>query len=118
METIHRLLADAAVVGTAVGLAWSAAVGVRGRAGGPAFEWFQAATVSVLAVTSASGLLLLALGSTPGDGLHFLYAAVAIALLPLARSFLGRSAARRTSALLAVAFAVLGAVLYRLFTTG
>ena len=37
----------------------------------------------------ASGLVLLAVGARPAEGLHLLYAIVAIALIPLARSFLG-----------------------------
>ncbi len=74
--------------------------------------------VSLVIVGAASGLLLLATGSRPADGLHLLYAFIAIALIPLARSFLGRTSGRRASGLLLVAFVVLGAVVYRLFTTG
>ena len=69
-------------------------------------------------VAAASGGLLLLSGAQPGDGLHFLYAVVALAVVPLARSFLGRTSPRSAAALLLVAFIVLGAVTYRLFTTG
>jgi len=79
---------------------------------------FQAAVVSLLVVAAASGLIILAGGARPADGLHLLYALVAIALVPLARSFLGRASSRRSNLLLLVALVVLGAVVYRLFATG
>ncbi len=118
MDGIHRLLGYAIVAVTAVGIGWSVLLVVAGRAGGPAFERFQAAVVSVLVVGAASGLVLLATGARPADGLHLLYTIVAIALIPLARSFLGRTNGRAAAALLLAAFVVLGGLLYRLLTTG
>ena len=76
------------------------------------------ASSSLLIVASASGLLLLLTGSRPSESLHLLYAGVAVAVIPLARSFLGRASRRRAGLLFLVAFVVLGAVVYRLFTTG
>ena len=118
MDGIHGLLAYAIVAVTVAGIGWSVLLVVAGRAGGPAFERFQAAVVSLLVVGAASGLVLLATGARPADGLHLLYAIVAIALIPLARSFLGRANGRAAAALLLAAFVVLGGVVYRLFTTG
>ena len=118
MDGIHRLLAFGIVAITVVGIGWSAILLVTRRAGGPAFERLQAAVVSVLVVSAASGLVLLATGARPADGLHLLYAIVAIALIPLARSFVGRASSRAAGALLLAAFIVLGGVVYRLFTTG
>ena len=118
MDGIHRLLAYGAVALTVAGIGWSLLLVFAGRAGGPAFERLQAAAVSVLVVAAASGLVLLAVGARPAEGLHLLYAIVAIALIPLARSFLGRANARAAGALLFAAFVVLGGVAYRLFTTG
>lgn len=118
MDLIHRLLAWTAVAGVVAGVGWSAALAISGRTGGPAFERFQAAVVSLLVIAAASGLGLLALGARPTEGLHLLYAAIAVGLIPLARSFLGRATGRRATGLLLIAFAVLGGVLFRLFTTG
>lgn len=118
MDGIHGLLAYGIVAVTVAGIGWSVGLVVIGRAGGPAFEGFQAAVVSMLIVGAASGLVLLATGARPADGLHLLYAIVAIALIPLARSFLGRASARATTGLLLAAFVVLGGLVYRLFTTG
>lgn len=118
MDTIHRLLAYAAVAGTAAGIGWSVFLVLGRNPGGPGFERFQAAVVSVLVVGAASGAILVASGARPADGLHLLYAVIAIGLVPLARSFLGRTNRRSAGALLLAAFVVLGAVLYRLFTTG
>lgn len=118
MNTVHLALAYAAVAGTAIAIGWSAILLVTRRTGGPAFERLQAAVVAALVVGAASGLVMLAVGSRPADGLHLLYAVVAIALIPLARSFLGQGSRRVLAAFLLVAFVVLGGVLYRLFTTG
>lgn len=118
MDAIHRLIAYAAVAGVVGGVGWSVALAISGRSGGAAFERFQAAVVSLVVVEAAGGLLLLAAGARPANGLHLLYAVIAIALIPLARSFLGRGSGRGATALVLVAFVVLGAVVYRLFTTG
>lgn len=118
MDAIHRLLAYAAVAGTAAGIGWSVFLVLGRNPGGPGFERFQAAVVSVLVVGAASGAILLASGARPAEGLHLLYAILAIGLIPLARSYLGRASGRGGSALLLAAFVVLGAVVYRLFTTG
>lgn len=118
MDTLHRLLADGAVIGAVIGIGWSVRLVITRRTGGPSFERLQAAIVAVLIVTAASGLVMLAMGDRPADGLHLLYAVIAIGIIPLARSFLGGSVGRRPAALLLVAFVVVGAVVYRLFTTG
>ena len=118
VDAIHRLLAYVAILFIAAGIGWSVLLAFAGRAGGAAFERFQAAVVSLLIVGGASGAILLATGARPADGLHLLYAAIALAVVPLARSFTGRLSGRGTAALLLAAFVVLGAVLYRLLTTG
>lgn len=118
MDTLHLLIAYAVVVGVVIGIGWSAFLLVTRRPETPAFERVQAAVVAALVVGAASGLVRLASGEGPADGLHLLYAAVAIALIPLARSFPGRTTGRGPTGLLLVAFVVLGAVLFRLFTTG
>ena len=118
MDAIHRLLAYGSVAAALVGIVWSLALLVAGRPGGPRFEQAQAAIVSVFVIAAASGGLLLLSGAQPGEGLHFLYAAVALAVIPLARSFVARTSDRWAAVLLLVAFVVLGAVTYRLFTTG
>ena len=118
MEAIHRLLAYGAVAGTVAAIRWSVVLVLGRRNGGREFERFQAAVVSLIIVGAASGLLLLISGARPAEGLHLLYAVIAIALIPLARSFLGRMIGRGASVLLLVAFVVLGAIVYRLFTTG
>ena len=118
MDGIHRLLAYTVVAITVAGIGWSVFLVIAGKAGGPVFDRFQAAVVSVLVVGAASGLALLAGGGRPAEGLHLVYAVVAIALIPLARSFLGRANGRAVAALLLAAFVVLSGVAYRLFTTG
>lgn len=118
METIHHVIAFGAVAIVAIGIGWSFVLAVTKRTAGSSFERFQAAVVSLLIVAAASGVLLLISGARPAEGLHLLYAAIAIAIIPLARSFFGRASAGRAAALMLVVFAVLGGVVYRLFTTG
>lgn len=117
MNALHILLAYAAVAGAAIGIGWSVILLVTRRAGGPAFERLQASVVAVFIVGAVSGLAMLAAGERPAAGQHLLYAVVAIALIPLARSFSGR-VGRGPAAFMLVAFVVLVGVLYRLFTTG
>ena len=118
MDAIHRALAFGAVAVAVIGVGWAAFIAARGREESRAFERFQAAVVSLLIVASASGALLLITGSKPSESLHFLYAAIALAAIPLARSFVGRAGLRRAGPPLLAAVVVLGAVIYRLFTTG
>lgn len=115
---MHRLIAYVAIPAVAAGIGWSVLLALAGRAGGAGFERFQAAVVSLLIVGGASGLILLATGARPADGLHLLYAGIAIVVVPLARSFIGRPGGRGATASMLAAFVALGAVLYRLLTTG
>jgi len=117
VEATHRLIAFLAVGATIVGIGWSLLLVATGRLAGPGSERFQAGVVSVFIVGAASGGLLLLAGDRPTEGLHLLYAVIALAVVPLARSFLGRATPRQAAVLLLVAFVVLGAVTYRLFTT-
>lgn len=118
MDAIHQLLAYASAAAAIAGLVWAGILVATGRAGDARFTQAQAAVVSVFLVTAVSGALLLLAGSRPADGLHLLYALVALAIIPLARSSLGRRHDRGAAVLLLVAFIVLGALTYRLFTTG
>lgn len=119
MDAIHRLLAYGSAAAALVGIVWSLILVVSGgRFGGPRFDYAQAAIVAVFVVAAASGGLLLLIGPAPRDGLHILYAGVSLAVIPLARSFLGRAGGRPAAVLMLAAFVVLGAVTWRLFTTG
>lgn len=118
MDAIHRALAYASLAATIFGVAWSLLQLARPKADAPDFARFEAAVVSVIIVGAASGVLMLLAGARPADGLHLLYAGVAVAIIPLARSFVGRTSSRGAAVLLFVVFVVLAAVTYRLFTTG
>ncbi len=117
MVVIHRLLAYLAVGGVAVGLSWAALTLARRGVAGLA-DSFQAAVVALLVVVAASGLVLVVAGGRPADGLHFLYAVIAIGIVPAARSFMGRTGGRTAAVAMLAAFLVLAVLVYRLFTTG
>jgi cation transport ATPase len=112
------VLAWAAAVCAIAGIGWAFVDVLRQRTGGPRFELFQAGVVAMLLVGAASGLIALSSGARPREGLHLLYAVIAVALVPLARSFLGQARGRGASMLMLTTFAVIGALVYRLITTG
>ena len=117
MDTIHALAADVVVVLVVVGTGWSLFDFVARRDSGPRFTAFAAAVVSATIVAAAAGGLLFLTGSRPADGLHFLYAALAVAVVPLARSYFA-GGGRRDRIVMLAAFGLLAALVYRLFTTG
>ena len=117
MEAIHRILGYIAVVVVAVGIAWSFVASRNPAWSGRRFERFQGLVVALFIVTAVVGLGLLITGGQPKEGLHLVYAAVAIGVIPLARSFVPSTDRRAGIAAVAV-FGVLGFVLYRLFATG
>ena len=107
---IHRLLAYLAVAGVAFGLGWSAFWLLR-RGHEPVADWIKAAVLGLLAFVGASGLVVIVEGGRPADGLHFLYAVIAIGIIPLARSFAGRASGRSGVILLLAMFVVLAGLL-------
>ena len=118
IDDLHLLLAFIAAGVVIGGVAWSAALAFTGRSGGAAYVSFQAAVVAILLVAAASGLVLLVIGHGPTEGLHFIYAAIAIAIIPLARSFFGGARERRQVSLLLLTFMILGVLVFRLFASG
>lgn len=101
----------------AVGIGWSLVATRNAALGGRAFVRFQVLVVALFVVASVLGMGVLISGGQPNEGLHLVYAAIAMAALPLARSFVPATDRRAGIAALA-AFVVLGFVLYRLFATG
>ncbi len=72
-----------------------------------------------VALTTVVGPALILSGEQPSDGLHFLYAAVALLALPVGRAVSGSmKTARRRGAAVVVAAVVLLGVLLRLYMTG
>ena len=116
MELVHRLLAEASVLAVGLGLAWSLAV-VAGRAARPSLDRYGLMVAAAFLVVAAAGLGSLSAGGHPGEELHYVYAGLAVVLVPLARTFAGGEA-RRDAWLNLGAWVVLAAVLYRLFATG
>jgi uncharacterized membrane protein len=117
VELAHRVIPYAAVAAVAVGVVWSLALAARPCSGSRLFDRYQVLVVGLFLVAGAVGALLLVTGARPADDLHLLYAAVAIGLIPLARSYVPEAGRRRTIVIL-IAFLALGGVLFRLFSTG
>ncbi len=117
MQAIHQIFAVAALIAVVIGVVWAAVLAITRRPGGRAFARAQAVLVGIVALAAIGGALVFLTGSRPADGLHLVYGAVAILVIPFARSFL-RAEARRDALVLFVAAVVLGGVIYRLFATG
>ena len=115
-QDVHWALAVAVgasgVIVAAVAIGWSR----FGRPGRLAVDRAILVAIAVAIVAIGSGLLLLAAGGRPADALHFVYAAAAIAALPIAR-FAGVFASRRGLAVV-VGAVVLVALVVRLSQTG
>jgi hypothetical protein len=96
----------------ALGRAW------RPRPPGRLAESLETVVLIALVIAGAGGLGLLVGGSTPAEPLHFVYAILAFASLPVANS-LARNASLRRQALTTCAGALVAIVLVtRLFQTG
>ena len=117
MELIHRILSYVAIVIVALGIGWSLGALRNPALGGRRLDRYQVLVVAVLVVAGVAGVGLLITGGHPGENLHLVYAAIAIGVIPLARSF-APAADRRAGIAALAAFVVLGFVLYRLFATG
>lgn len=117
MQAIHQVLADAALVAVVIVLAWTVVLAVTNGTPGRGYDRAQASMVGIIAVAAIVGAASFMFGARPADGLHVLYGAVAVLLIPFARSFL-RGVARRDTIILFIAVAALGGVIYRLFATG
>jgi len=74
--------------------------------------------VAVFGVVAAVGLAILASGGSPADGLHLLYGAVLIGVLPLGLSFASEAPPRSRSGVLAIAGVAALLIIWRLFSTG
>lgn len=117
MDVVHSTLAYAAVAAVLFGTAWTAVLVVQRRPGGRLFARYQVLVVGLVILAAVAGAVRLVFNSHPADNLHLLYGVVAVAALPVARSFLAGKEPR-DSVLMLVAFVVLAGVLFRLFSTG
>ena len=91
---------------------------VRRAVPGRLAERLDQVVLLVLLITTAGGLGLVAGGGGPQSSLHYIYAVVALGLLPLASTFTrGRSARVRAGATVVAAIVAL-VVVWRLSQTG
>jgi predicted permease len=123
-QTLGRIALGAAVVLAVMAIGTAVA---QGRRSGPWFgvitEWAAVGLWLLVLVNLAAGALLLVGGDRPEDGLHLLYAGVALAVLPLAaalgvRSERGRGPGRARYLWMTGGALVLAVVIVRLLQTG
>lgn len=114
----HMLVGQLAVVLGLIAAAWSIALALARRQGGPLFLGFLIWVVGAVALASLLGVATAVSVAPPRDGLHLVYGVLALAVLPgAALTAVGRPA-RRQSVVAAVAMIVLVILLFRLIETG
>lgn len=117
MARLHDTLGSALLVAS---IAFTLFAGLRAFAGGalrmlgPAYK----AVVAGVAVQGLIGAVLLAGDERPADGLHLLYGALALLVLPAASAFSAAAPPRARAGVLAVGGLVTTAVLMRSLVTG
>jgi hypothetical protein len=118
MAELHTALAWIAVVG-AVAVVAAALPTAAGRTA--SYRLLDLAILGLIlstAVAALTGLLLLLLGHRPSEGLHFLYAAVALAAIPIARYGMRDRSVIRMARFVALAGVIVLVSIARLFMTG
>ncbi len=118
MSQAHALLGQLAVVLAIIAAVWSIVLAITRRPAGSLFlgnlVWVEIAVVIAAMLGAATAVS----GAPPRDGLHLVYGALALALLPGAALIAaGRPAAQRPI-VVAVASIVLVILLFRLVQTG
>lgn len=118
MTDLHGSLGAVALVLAALGAAWSVATLVLRRPPGRLYVVNLVWVVIVLALTGALGVLQLASGAGPKDGLHVLYGIVAVAALPIAAAAASGRPERQQAVIGVIGTIVALILVLRLFQTG
>jgi hypothetical protein len=116
LANIHHVAAPLVAVVALVLLAIVVVGAIRHRPVRFASDRAILLALGLVSVGIVTGLAILVSGGAPADPLHFVYAVVALAVLPAVR-FWDRLARRRAVAL-AIGAVVLAALMLRLFQTG
>jgi len=118
MAELHAALAWIAVAG-AVAVVVAALPAAAGRTA--SYRLLDLAILGLIGSTVAAalaGLVLLLLGHRPSEALHFLYAVVALAAMPIARYAMRDRSVSRMARFVALAGVIVVVALVRLFMTG
>jgi hypothetical protein len=117
VPSLHHAGALTALAASGLLVAFAAVAAWRDVAHG----WVQRmglVLTGVYAAVAALGLLLLATGESPHDGLHLLYGLVLVAAVPIGMVFASEAPPQARSGVLAVAGVAALLVIWRLFSTG
>ncbi len=105
----------AAAVSLAVEAGWRA---IRRRPAGRLADWFATLLLLALLIASAGGLGVALGGGAPAEPLHYLYAAIGIAIVPIGVVAVRRRSPRWAALGMVVAGLIAVVVIARLFQTG
>lgn len=118
MSQAHGLVAQIAIVLGLSAVAWSITLLVTRRASGPLFLGNLVSVFLVVVVAAVLGVAILLSGTPPRDGLHVVYGALALGVLPGAALIAAGRTAREQSIVVATGAIVLLILIARLFQTG
>jgi hypothetical protein len=117
-QDLHVTLALASIAAMLVVASEGAVRLVRARPPAKAASVGLAVVAVLLGMAAAGGLALLAGGHRPREFLHFVYALLALGLVPLADSLATKAGLRRRALARLLGALVAVGVMVRLFTTG
>jgi hypothetical protein len=91
---------------------------LRGLPPGRLAGWLATAASLMVVITSAGGLGLWIGGASPRESLHFIYALIALAMVPVSSGLSARASTRARALTVAVASLIALGLIVRLFQTG
>jgi asparagine N-glycosylation enzyme membrane subunit Stt3 len=94
MSTVHMRLGVALVAVVVIGALWALVEALRGDVS-PSLRVFARLSALALVVQVVLGLLLLAAGHRPADGLHYVYGGVVLLCIPAGIAYGGGGSVRR-----------------------
>jgi len=115
---LHALLGDGSLVLGAVAAVWAVVLVLLRRDGGALFGGLVLVLLVAMIATAAVGAVTAATQGPPVDGLHYVYAALALVTLPAVGIISTGRPIRTRAIILTIALVVLVVLLFRLLQTG
>lgn len=96
MDALHVTLKNVIVMYMLICAAWGIYNGMRQRPASESYRTTLLIAEFLFVIQALLGLELLGEGRTPGQGIHFLYGILSIAVLPTAIGYIGRGRKRES----------------------
>jgi hypothetical protein len=117
MTTAHDFLKNAILIYLTLCAVWGLASAIRGRPASDSYRTSLLIAEALFVIQALVGLVLLLMGRSPQNPLHFLYGIVGVAVLPSVFGYIGRGK-KRESLWLGLTCLFLVGIALRAWTTG